>query len=454
MEVRMTLLDARGREIPLTDASSETQVYRRRGSDRKYEAFIANLSPQRLRAAQADNNVGKCALLQTYFEQAVLTDSFIRSMYQRRLGVIASMEFEIHPYRERDVDGDWSEPTSQDVSTAEVVRRVFDRIQGWRGLLYGILSAIPYGFSVHQIRWQSLDGLFVPFFEWLPNRKITFACANPTEEVELYWPNVLTDDNPQTGSYLEPIRTLYCVYGQHPEPWNCGLMHPTLTAWMRKHELMRQRWSTGERFAEPMLIGYVGVEEQNTPLTESLLNIMKNVGPGSYNVIPGTGGNLVHDSNGMMRGGKIDFLQPNMTIPQNFWDAGIDDCNKEIGILWTGGNLLSDTTGGTGTHAAASTQRESEYDSIVRNDAKWLEDDALDQLVRLIVAVNVGDTSRLPSVALSDLAPIDDRKVMAEIYSILGGVDWGAVSQMPLEVREELGLPELAEIEETQDDNS
>lgn len=52
---------------------------------------------------------------------------------------------------------------------------------------------------------------------------------------------------------------------------------------------------------------------------------------------------------------KLELLESTQRGSSPF-EAFLNFCNREIGVLWLGGNLTSDTTGGTGTFAAANVQ--------------------------------------------------------------------------------------------------
>ena len=65
------------------------------------------------------------------------------------------------------------------------------------------------------------------------------------------------------------------------------------------------------------------------------------------------------------RSTMIEFLEsPQRTTAP--YEGMINFCNREQAILWLGGNLTSDTTGGTGTFAAAEIQNKVRDD--IRND--------------------------------------------------------------------------------------
>jgi len=68
------------------------------------------------------------------------------------------------------------------------------------------------------------------------------------------------------------------------------------------------------------------------------------------------------------------------------YEAILNFCNREISVLWLGGNLTSDTTGGTGTHAAASVQdevREDLRDDDLQCEARTVRNQLIGPMVEL-----------------------------------------------------------------------
>ncbi len=66
------------------------------------------------------------------------------------------------------------------------------------------------------------------------------------------------------------------------------------------------------------------------------------------------------------------------------FEALLNFCTRETGILWLGGNLTSDTTGGTGTFAAATVQ-DSVRDDLPNDDIKREGRTVRDQVIHPIV---------------------------------------------------------------------
>ncbi len=97
--------------------------------------------------------------------------------------------------------------------------------------------------------------------------------------------------------------------------------------------------------------------------------MMKNLGSAAWAVVSG--------------GIKVEFVESNQRGTAPF-EALLNFCSRETGILWLGGNLTSDTTGGTGTFAAATVQ-DAVRDDLRNDDIKREGRTVRDQVIHPIV---------------------------------------------------------------------
>jgi len=444
----MAILDAYGNPIKLPAKPKKGYGVAYRASTREYDFSTRTLTPTGLWSAAVAADDGDVSALQTYFEKAPRHDGRLYDLIQRRLGGVTGLEWEWKPYQE---DKD-KEPEAEDVENRNLVADVFERVPNIQDHLRGIMGALPCGFAVWDINWvDSLDGNTLRPYLWTrPQRCFTFQRENRDEIVTDDWPRVLTDTASQFGEALDPSKTIVAIYRDAAEPWHCGIMQSVIWYWLRKRQIWSQLMATGERFAEPIPVGYYGVDEQNGTLEADVLDLIQAYGPGCTVALPGTGAPLSEDKNGATRGAYLDLKQPDLRIPQGFWGASLETCDREIAIAFSGGNLLTDTTGGTGTFAAIKEQHTSETDDIRRHDVDWLTLGPVQELARLILLYNNGQDAaeRLPTLTLPGLEPADDLELKSRVYANLNLINWDNFRSMPQEIREVFEIPEIAESDE------
>jgi phage gp29-like protein len=451
------LFDAQGNAIKLPKQGRAPKGFEQpiKVKDRVYRTEIYGITPDLLWSAINSAYTGDTSPIQCLFEQALAHDGHLHNLDQRRRGAVAGLEFVIRPYMEKPAYGEGpKEPEKADIELCNFVADVFNRIPNIQEHMKSILDAIGKGFSVLQINWVEDRDVLRPFLRSLPQRKFTFQRMDSEEILTDEWPNILTDEELTYGEELDPLRNLVAIYrDRNTEAWRCGVMWSCMWFYLRKHEAWAQAMATGERFAEPTPVGYVGTQDWNSDVPQTVQDAIENLGPGSGVIMPGTGAALI-DNDGDSKGAFLDFLEAKLNIPKDYHRQTRDDCDKEMSKAWNGGNLLTDTSGGTGTYNAREGQAESERDYIIKPDCDWLTTGPIERFIELIVYFNKGAEAcdRLPTMSFPGLEPADDIKAKAEMYEIIGKTNWDAIRSIPPEIREELDLPEMAEPEEPEEE--
>lgn len=460
---RPTLLDAWGKPLELREFAGTGFQHPIQVGDRDYDYSIRGLAPTGLWAAIVSAQGGDVSALQSYFEQAISRDGHLHSLDQRRRRGVSGLEFELRPYQERPgweyKDGKLRKAEGKyedkDLEVCQMVQDVLWRIPNFQEQVETMLDAVGKGFSVLQINWIDDGGLLRPFLRSIPQRKFTFAKDDPEAELEREWPTILTDDSPMYGEDISPARYIVAVYrDRNVEAWKCGLMWPSLWFYLRKNEGWSQNMATGERYANPPLVGYVAPEAWNSQVISTVQNAMKRWGPGSSVIVPGTGEALkdVDVVKGVPRGAFITQPEVNLKLPADFWQMTREDCNREMSKIWTLGNLTTDVIG-VGSKAATESQRDTELEDTRKPDVDWLACGPLYRLIELIVFYNKGAEAakRLPVLTCPALEPEDDILARATKFKTIGETNWDAVRDAPLEVRDELDIPEMEPPEEPEE---
>ena len=117
-----------------------------------------------------------------------------------------------------------------------------------------------------------------------------------------------------------------------------------------------------------------------------------------------------------------------------------DFCNREISKAVLGQTLTTDTTGGTGTFAAASVQNEVRRD-LLEADAQNLAETIRLQILRPLVGFNFGWDRPVPGFSLM-IQDSPDLKSDSEVLKNLAAVP-GACERIPASyINEHFGIPE------------
>jgi len=449
----MAILDAYGNPVKLGAKPKRGYGVSYKASSREYDYTTRTLTPAGLWAAAVNADNGDTSALQTYFEKAFRHDAKLYNLDQRRRSAIAGLEWEWRPYVNED-DEDYQD---SDGENCKLVGDIFNRIPRIQDHVKGICGAIPCGFSVWDINWMDgLGGTLRPYLRTMPQRLYTFCVQDQEEIITSDWPNVLTDDNTVYGEPLAPEKTIVAVYQDAPEVWHCGIMQSVIWYWLRKRQLWGQLMATGERFAEPIPVGYYGMDEENGQLEGEVLDAQEAYGPGAVLAVPGTGEPLKYGPDGKVRGAYLDLKQPDLKIPAGFWEMSLEQCDREMAIAFTSGNLLTDTTGGTGTYSAQKGQRAAEKEDLRAHDADWLQMGAVRDLARLILLFNKGEEAaeRLPRFTCPGLEEPENLELRSSVIKTLGETNWDNLRAMPDELKESFELPEFEDSEPQEPDGA
>ena len=158
--------------------------------------------------------------------------------------------------------------------------------------------------------------------------------------------------------------------------------------------------------------------------------------------------NLGSDSAGVIsKSTEIEFVEAaSRSGSVNPYQLMADFCNREMSKAVSGQTLTTDTTGSTGTYAAASVHAEVRRD-LVEADAQALAVTLREQLLRPLVGFNFGWDKPVPWFRFRFEAE-EDLKTLSEVYRNLAamGVPWTwstwrsvSVSPWPGPVRRESG---------------
>jgi phage gp29-like protein len=341
------------------------------------------------------------------FEEMEEKDAHLAALLQTRKLSVLSLDYEVLPYSD----------TPEDKQVAEVVGEIVFAIPNLESAFLDLLDAIGKGFALVEIMWGA-DGkrALVEELRWVPQKKVTFA--------EDLAPRLLSPDSPWEGTPLPPWKVIYHRYkAKSGFDTRAGTLREVGFMYLLKNYALKDWAAFNEVYGMPLRLGKY--DPASTPADrESLIQAIRNLGTDAAGIIS--------------KNTEIEFVEATsrMSGSGNPYQVMADFCNREMSKAILGQTLTTDTSGGTGTYAAAQVHAQVRGD-LVEADAQALGQTLREQLLRPLVVFNFGWDKPLPWFRFRSEKK-EDLKTLSEVYRNL--VDMG----MPLSLEhmaERFGVP-------------
>lgn len=244
---------------------------------------------------------------------------------------------------------------------ATLAHEKLDRIDGFSCALEHLATAIGPNLAVLESIWESLELVEI---NPVPHWRLTLDLRKSTDI------RIITAEE-RLGMPAEPPKfVVHIPNAKSGSPIASSIARAQALLWLIKR-LALADWATFvELFGMPVRIGTYRINTTSAD-KKNLMDMMKNLGSSAYAAIS--------------EAVKIEFIESSQRSIAPY-EALMNFCTRETGILWLGGNLTSDTTGGTGTFAAAEVQdrvREDIRDDDIKREGRTVRD----QIIRPIVAL-------------------------------------------------------------------
>ena len=295
------------------------------------------------------------------FEDMEKWDPRLASVAETRRRAVSGLPYEI--VSAADVRDDVKDKKLAEES-AGFVREQFDSIPDFDIALEHLSDAIGPNLAVLEQVWE--DGRIVEAFE-IPSERLTMDLTKSTDI------RVLTAEHQVNGIVAKsPKFVVHIPKSTTRSPIAKSLTRAQATIWLVKRLALADWAAFVEIFGLPVRVGrYTG--QPSSSEKAAMVKMLKNIGSNAWAMI----------SEGM----QIDFVEAtNRGVSPH--QAIMNYCSREQSILWLGGNLTSDTTGGTGTFAAADVQDELRgdlRDDDIRREARTLRE----QIIRPMVEIGM-----------------------------------------------------------------
>ena len=285
------------------------------------------------------------------FEEMLQKDATLYSVAQTRMDALTGLEYEI--VSAADVD-ETAERESAD-EAADYVRRRLSKLEGFDSALEHMATAIGSNLTVNELVWEGrapIEIINVPIHRLRQE-------ANEPGLVR-----VVVDEDRKGVPAEGPKWVVHVPASTSGYPFTRSILRAQAFVYLTKMLALTDWIVFCEIFGMPIRIAKYATN--TTPEEkEELIGMMKNLGSKAFGVFS--------------QSVTLDFVESSQRGTAPFQTL-IDWCDRTQAKIWLGGNLLSDTTAGTGTRAAASAQdelREDLRDGDIKREGRTIRQQIL-----------------------------------------------------------------------------
>ncbi len=371
-------------------------------------AISDNLDFKRLRSllrSSVDSDVA-CAL--QLFEEMKQKDANLRCLSEIRIAALVGLEYQV--VSAADVE-DMEDRKLAD-EAADFVREQISKIEGFDESLEHMAVAIDTNLQVVEPVWDYND---IVAMQGVPYWRLKMDLQRPGVV------RVETPDNRVGYEAAPPNFIVHSPYDACGYPLTKSRMWSAALVYLIKMLAIADWAVFAEIFGMPVRWAHYP-PTASTQERDELLEMMENLGSKAYGIFS--------------QGVTLEMKESSQRGTHPF-EALVNWCDRTHAKLWLGGNLTSDTTGGTGTHAAASVQddvREDLRDDDIKREARTIRS----QLIAPMVWYKFKREVPLPF--FERVKPeVVDRNQLAQLIATASSLGMGVPRKW---AHDELGIPE------------
>ncbi len=367
------------------------------------------LTPNRLAEIFREADQGDVYRQLELFEEMEEKDAHLAALLQTRKLAVLSKDYEVLPYSK----------DPEDVAIAEFTGEVVYGIANLEEALLDLLDAIGKGFALSEIVWEMNGGRArVSALQWIPQKKVTFR--------ESLSPRLLTPKAPWQGEEPPPWKVVYHRYkARSGYASRAGVLRVVGWMYLLKNFALKDWAAFNEVFGMPLRLGKYDPTSSQAD-REALVRAVRNLGSDAAGVIS--------------KATEIEFVEAaSQGGKANPYQSMAEFCNREMSKAVLGQTLTTDTTGSTGSYAAAQVHGQVRRD-LVEADAQALATTLREQLLRPLVGFNFGWDRPVPWFRFK-YEEEEDLKTLSEVYRNLAAL---GVPMNSEHLAERFGIPMAA----------
>lgn len=385
------LYDQFGREIPARETRRpDTRVLAVAQIRDRWSSYPSGgLTPERLARIFKEADNGDVLRQSELFEEIEEKDPHIASQFQIRKLAVQGLEYEILPGIEDD---------TQAKKVADFCREVIDSIEDWDEIILDMLDAIPKGYSMLELLWDTSGKEARPRdIKWVHPKKVTFWNS--------LTPRVLTEEEPVQGIDPPPFKFVYHRYkARSGYDTRAGILRVCAWMYLFKNYGIKDWLVFCEIYGMPLRVGKYepGASSDDK---KALLAAVQSLGSDVAGIIS--------------KSTEIEFIEAQKTGSLNVYESLTNFCDNQASKAILGQTLTSESGGskGQGSYSLGKVHAEVRQD-LVEADAKALGKTITKQLLRPLVGFNFGWDVPVPRFKLL-YEPPEDLKEFAGIYKTL-----------------------------------
>lgn len=320
---------------------------------------VRGINPARMRAILDNADQGAVAEALTLFEQMERDDPNLRSVAETRRTALTGLEWQVisaADVQRKAIDKGLAE------ETRAYCEEMLDEIHGFTDGLEHLSHAIGCNLAVAEILWDARRPAALKPIG--PQRLTVDPVTSP--DVRIVTEQAPLGIVPPAGKFI--VHIPHSSAGGTP-PIARSLCRAQAIVWLIKTILVHDWSSFCELFGQPVRVGKYEPSTSEAEKT-TLAAILRGMGSSAWAMVS--------------KSVDIELKESSQRGTQPF-AALMEWCDRAQSKLWLGGNLVSDTTGGTGTHAAAAVQdqvRDDLRDDDIRREARTVREQLLTPMVR------------------------------------------------------------------------
>jgi phage gp29-like protein len=366
----------------------------------------SGLTPNRLAGIFREADQGNVYRQMELFEEMEEKDAHLTAILQTRKMAVLSKDYEVMPYSE----------ATEDKEIAAMAGEIVYGIPNLEEAFLDLLDAIGKGFALSEILWEVTGGVAkVSELRWIPQKKVVFG--------EDGKPRLLTSEANWEGVTPPLWKVIYHRYKARSGCVNrAGVLRVVGWMYLLKNFAMKDWAAFNEVFGMPLRLGKYDATASPAD-RDALVTAIRSLGSDAAGVIS--------------KATEIEFVEAtSRSGGVNPYQLMAEFCNREMSKAVLGQTLTTDTTGSTGTYAAASVHGQVRRD-LVDADAQALAVTLREQLLRPLVGFNFGWDKPVPWLRFR-FEEEADLKTLSEVFRNLAAMGFPVDME---HVAERFGIP-------------
>lgn len=417
----MTLLyDQFGREIQVKSKPEMREIAAVAVRDRWSSYPSKGLTPQKLAQILLEADGGDIYRQAELFEEMEEKDAHLFSQFQTRKNAVLSFDYEIQEYSS----------SRDDKKIADFVSEVLFGLPSFEDYQLDALDAIPKGYSIQEIIWQT-DGrnVVISNIEWIHAKRAVFfePTTQPWQKMGKI-PKITTEAQPTYGEEMPPFKLIYHRYkARSGYDTRAGILRVCAWMYLFKNYSIKDWVAFAEIFGMPIRLGKYepGAAQADR---DALMTAIQSIGTDAAGIIS--------------KNTEIEFVETMKSgnSSENIFAQLADFCDRQMSKAIVGQTASSEGTPGK---LGSEEIRDKVRADLIRADSEALSKTTRFQMIRPLVGYNFGWEKPLPWFKIK-YEPSEDLRMLSQVYKNVWSMGQ-RIAEEDVSERFKIRLPEEGE---------